>query len=75
LAWSGSQKTSLQTAKTGRSRTTTLRQPPACDMTMAASPYLPADEGRAMPSVYVLAIIVVFLVIYLFYAVINPQKF
>jgi len=28
-----------------------------------------------MVSVYVLAIIVVLLVIYLFYAVINPQKF
>jgi len=28
-----------------------------------------------MVSVYVLAIIVVLLVVYLFYAVINPQKF
>jgi len=28
-----------------------------------------------MVSVYVLAIVVVLLVIYLFYAVINPQKF
>jgi len=42
---------------------------------MAAGPRLLANEGRAMPSVYVLAIIVVLLVIYLFYAVINPQKF
>jgi len=29
----------------------------------------------AMASVYVLAVLVVLLVIYLFYAVINPQKF
>jgi len=28
-----------------------------------------------MASVYVLAVLVVLLVIYLFYAVINPQKF
>jgi len=28
-----------------------------------------------MPSVYILAVLVVLLVIYLFYAVINPQKF
>ena len=32
-------------------------------------------EGIAMASVYILTLLVVLLVIYLFYAVINPQKF
>ncbi len=31
--------------------------------------------GITMVSVYILALLVVLLVIYLFYAVINPQKF
>jgi len=31
--------------------------------------------GMAMVAVYILTLLVVLLVIYLFYAVINPQKF
>jgi len=33
------------------------------------------QKGIAMVSVYVLALLVLALVIYLFYAVINPEKF
>jgi K+-transporting ATPase KdpF subunit len=33
------------------------------------------QKGIAMVSVYILALLVLLLVIYLFYAVINPEKF
>jgi K+-transporting ATPase KdpF subunit len=42
---------------------------------MSAGPAVTTQRRAIMVAVYLLALIVVFLVVYLFYAVINPERF